>query len=81
MARKKVGKRANISNYVNDIMRQARQEIDISKRQRTGRLKVCVTYMGPKKRARKVCKMLTPKQIAKLVGIPRGLKITKVTHF
>lgn len=35
-------------------------------------MKICVTYVGPKGRSRKVCKKLTKKQIARLVGIPKG---------
>lgn len=81
MAEKKISKSKNLESYAKSLWRSASQAIEAREREYAGKIKVCVTYMGPSKRARKVCKTLTPKQVAKLVGIPRGSKITRVTHF
>lgn len=81
MANKKIRESKGIDRHIKDVLRASRRSIEARELEEAGKLKVCVTYMGPKKRARKVCKTLTKKQIAKLVGIPRGFKIARVTHF
>lgn len=85
MAKKQIiskkGSAGSPSGYLKSLMEQGRAEYEQAKRMAAGKLKVCVTYLGPKARARKVCRVLTKRQIAKLIRIPKGAKISSVTRF
>ena len=55
----------------------------MAKKRSEKKYRVCISVSGPETggRWRKVCKMLTKRQMAKLVSIPKGGRGVKVVKF